>query len=108
MALLEIGAACVKREKESAKPYGRAADVLLNAMRKKGDLNSCLVMEAEKKRFTAEGTVPDGKDAIPVLGTAVQAYHKLEHGTAMLLFRRLVCEPLQKFSYLRREEHDGV
>ena len=75
-ARLEIGAACVRREKECVKQYGKAVEALLDAMRKKGDLDGYRVVEAEKKRFSAEGTVPDAEDAAPVLPTAVQAYHK--------------------------------
>ena len=76
LALLEVGAACVQREKDALKQYGKALDSLLAALKEKGDLDAYVAVEAEKKRLAAEGTVPEAKDAVPVLADAAGACWK--------------------------------
>jgi hypothetical protein len=73
-ALLEVGQACAQREKDALKQYGTVLEGLLFSLKQKGDLDAYVVVEAEKKRFAAEGTVPDAnKDAIPALADAAGA-----------------------------------
>ena len=76
MARLEIGATCVQREKDALKQYGKALDTLLAALKQKGDLDAYLVVETERKRLSAEGTVPADKDSVPALADAVRTCRK--------------------------------
>lgn len=68
----EIRAAALKREENVLQHYGVALDDLMGGLKQEGDLNAYLVVEDERKRFTAEGTVPTS--AVPALAGTIEVY----------------------------------
>jgi hypothetical protein len=56
--------------------YGKGLDTTMADVKKKGDLDSVLILQAEQQRFGAEKTVPDPKDAKPQFSLASQAYYQ--------------------------------
>lgn len=56
--------------------YGKALDALATAVMKEGDLDAVLILQAEQKRFRAEGTVPDPTDAKDSFRPASEAYYR--------------------------------
>ena len=72
-ARIEIGLTYVQREQDCLKQYGKALDALMVALKRSGDLKTYLVVETEKNRLSAEGTVPPAKGYIPALANPVKA-----------------------------------
>ncbi len=72
----EIGETYAKKEKAALIEYGKALDVLMAALKQKGDVKTYPVVEAEKKRIATGGNGPDAKPADPVLAAAFLAYQK--------------------------------
>lgn len=64
------------RQKSILAQYGKSLDVEILKLQKKGDLDNLLVIQAEKARFTSEGTVPLTKDAKAPFLAASEAYNQ--------------------------------
>jgi hypothetical protein len=56
--------------------YGKDLDVTILALKQKGDLDTFLVFDTEKKRFDTERTVPDPADIFDAFRPTVETYHK--------------------------------
>lgn len=54
--------------------YGKTLDAIMAGLKKKGDLDNVLILQAEKKRFDAEHTVPAPKDAKDSFRPATEEY----------------------------------
>ena len=65
-----------KQEQALQSGYGKSLDGIMADLKKKGDLDAYVVIEAEKKRFEAETTVPAPADAKDSFRPASEAYHK--------------------------------
>lgn len=63
-----------KKERSALAEYGKALDTTMTALKKKGDLDNVLVLQAEQKRFEAEKTVPASTDAKDPFRPASEAY----------------------------------
>ena len=97
-ATMEIGLTYVQREQDALKQYGKALDALLAALKRKGDLETFLVVDTEKKRFSTDGTVPPAMAYLPALAEPVKACREavaeakaeLNRQTAVLLKKYVV------------------
>lgn len=56
--------------------YGRSLESTLEGLKKKGDLDNYLVVEAEKKRFAQEQSVPVPSKTHKVIASSAQAYYQ--------------------------------
>lgn len=56
--------------------YGKALDTIMADVKKKGDLNSVLILQAEQKRFGEEKVVPVPADAKDSFRPAAAAYYR--------------------------------
>jgi hypothetical protein len=73
---------------DALKQYGKAVEDLLATLKQKGDLDGYLVVEAERKRFRAEGTAPT--TPAPVLQALAEAYEKAASDAGSDLARQTV------------------
>ena len=62
--------------------YGQSLDSAMQSLKKSGDLDTYLVVEAEKKRFDVEKTVPTPTTAVKPISDAAATYYR---GMAQLL-----------------------
>ena len=56
--------------------YGKSLDTIMADAKRKGNLDSVLILQAEQKRFTAEKTIPDPIDAKDLLRSTSEAYYR--------------------------------
>jgi len=63
-----------QHQKTYSVQYGKALDKVAQDLRMKGDFNNFQILEAEKKRFDAENTVPTPQDAKDSFRPATEAY----------------------------------
>jgi hypothetical protein len=87
---LAIRMAFGRQTQEVLAQYGKALDMMMTALRKRGDLKTYLVVETEQKRFSAEGTVPQARDAVPAIADAVNAYQRAVAGPEIEMNRQTV------------------
>jgi hypothetical protein len=64
------------REQTILAQYGKALDTTMAALKKKGDLDNVLILQAEKERFGAEKTVPVPTDAKDSFRPVSEAYYR--------------------------------
>jgi hypothetical protein len=64
------------REQAAIVQYGKELSVLLKDAKEDGDLDKFLILEAEKKRFDAEKTVPSPADAKAEFASLSKTHHK--------------------------------
>lgn len=65
-----------KQQKTYSAQYGTALDNTIEDLRMKGDLDNILILQAEKKRFATENTVPAPKDAKDAFRQSSEAYYQ--------------------------------
>ena len=65
-----------KKEQSTLVQYGKALNTTMVSLKKKGDLDNVLILQAEIKRFEAEKTVQNPKDTQDTVRPASEAYHR--------------------------------
>lgn len=65
-----------KQEQSVLAQYGKALDTVMADLKKKGDLDSILILQAEKKRFDVEKTVLTPKNAKDAFRPATEEYYQ--------------------------------
>jgi hypothetical protein len=65
-----------KRQQSILAQYGKTLDTVMADLKKKGDLDNLLILQAEGKRFDAEKTVPAPNDAMDSFRPATEAYYQ--------------------------------
>jgi hypothetical protein len=68
--------ACQKREQTILAQYGKALEAIMQSLKQRGDLDTYLVVESEKKRFETEQAIPALSDAKDAYRPAVESYFR--------------------------------
>ncbi|MEI6217859.1 MAG: C-type lectin domain-containing protein [bacterium] len=79
-ALTSLQKSFQQQEKTVLDGYGQSLDAIMAERQKNGDLDSCIVIRAEKKRFEAEKTVPSLSDVNATFKAAAANYYKARAG----------------------------
>ena len=73
-AMLIIDQTRTQCEGDALTHYGKDLEATLDALKQRGDLETYLVVDTERKRLKAEGKVPEATNSVPALAAAVHQY----------------------------------
>lgn len=65
-----------KQQQSVLVQYGKALDSIMTDLKRKGDLDGVLILQAEQERLAAERTIPAPTDAKDAFRRAFEVYHK--------------------------------